>query len=116
LPTLLTPRNELADASLAEMVATLQPRLCRPPRGGQPLGPRTASTAASMPRLRQRLCSGGDFCQTLAHQGLREHGRGRRTVAGTSLGLVATFRGSCGAHVLVGNRELDLFGDSSHPW
>src|SRR6185295_5726521 len=55
--------------------------------------------------------AGGDVLDAFAVDRLREHGRGRRAVAGDVGGLRGDLADHLRAHVLEGIRELDLLGD-----
>src|SRR5262245_15390987 len=60
---------------------------------------------------RHRVGTGGDVAQALANQGLGEHGRRGRTVAGDVIGLLRDLFDELGPDLLVGILELDLLGD-----
>ncbi len=72
----------------------------------------TAATAFSMPRLSEMgVGACGDVAETLAHERLGEHDRGRGAVAGDVVGLLGDLLDELGADLLVRVVELDLLGD-----
>ena len=60
---------------------------------------------------RHRARAGGDVLQALADDGLGEHGRGRRAVAGDVVGRRGDLADELRALVLEGILDLDLTGD-----
>src|SRR5207247_4284081 len=60
-----------------------------------------------------RVGPGRDHAQALAHDRLREHGGGRRPVAGDVVGLARHFAGQLRAKVLERVLELDLLRDAN---